>query len=530
MSSKTEKQEILDKYGNTKSEYDRLDQLKDSLEKTWEDCAQLTLPYIYPPEETPEMEELPTPFNSVGPAAVNALASKLLTALIPPSGTFFRLMPYNEVVMNLDEDQQQQLDKELSQVEHEVVEEINIQGLRVPLFESLKQLITVGNTLIYKVPKKGIKIFSPQQYVIKRDFIGNMVEIIIKETMSYVSLPEKVKKQLEEEKDNLNFELEADTPEEEQKINLKEVELYTHITKTGNSKYKVWQEIKGVVLDGTIKNYTNDTLPYVPLRWSAINNEDYGRGLVEQFLGDLRSLEGLTQTIVEGSGIAAQFIFGLRPGSTLSVEDLNNAQNGEFVLGDLEKEVSVLQVNKGPDLQVPFSMMQSIEQRLSQAFLMLQGNIRDSERTTAVEVRATISELETTLGGVYSVLAAELQQPLVRLILQELAPEALDITQISITTGVSAISRERDFQNLNTMAQVVGQFGPEVMQQYLKMGNYFGQIATSLNMDPDSIVKSDEEIQAEQQQQMQMQQQMMQQQEAMKAQSQAAVKAAPSGG
>ncbi len=521
-------QEIKTRYNNTKSEYDRLDRLKDSLETTWEDCSQLTLPYIYPPEELSELDTLPTPFNSIGPSAVNALASKLLTALIPPSGTFFRLLPYDTVTTNLNEAEKEQLDFELSQLEQQVIEEINIQGLRVPLFEALKLLITVGNTLIFKVPNKGIKVFSPQQYVIKRDFIGNMVELIIREKMSFVSLPEKVKKQLKEEVEELQ--LSELTEGEEEKINLKEVELYTRITKSSDTKFTVWQEIKEVILDGTIKTYTTSTLPYVPLRWSSISNEDYGRGLVEQYLGDLRSLEGLTQTIVEGSGIAAQFIFGLRPGSTLSVEDLNNAQNGEFVLGDLEREVSVLQVNKGPDLNVPLQMIQSLENRLSKAFLMLQGNIRDSERTTAVEVRATIAELEATLGGVYSVLATELQQPLVNLILYEMAPDVLDISEISITTGVSAISRERDFQNLNTMAQVIGQFGPEAIQQYLRMGNYFAQIATSLGMNPDTIVKSDEEIQAEQEAAMQQQLAMQAEQENMKAQGQAAVKAAPAGG
>ena len=86
-------------------------------------------------------------------------------------------------------------------------------------------------------------------------------------------------------------------------------------------------------------------MSYITLRWTTVNNEAYGRGLVSQYLGDLRSLEGLTQTIVEGAGISAMHLFGLRPGSTLKIEDLNNAQNGEFVLGDLEREVSTLQVN-----------------------------------------------------------------------------------------------------------------------------------------------------------------------------------------
>ena len=483
-------QEIEDKYGSSESQYELLSNHKDSLDGTWEECAELTLPYIFPRSDLDESETLPTPFNSLGPSAVNALSSKLLLALIPPTGPFFRLMPDKAKLEGLEEDQITQLDKELSDLEQDVVEQITLQGLRVPLFEAMKLLIVTGNAMLYKTKNKGLKVFSPHQYVVKRDFVGNMTEVIIKETMSYVSLPNKVQKQLEAEETLM----EGETTE----IKLKNVDVYTRVTKTETDGFCTWQSIGDSIIDGSIKNYTEDSLPYIPLRWSTINNEDYGRGLVEQYIGDLRSLEGLTQTIVEGSGIAAQFIFGLRAGSTLNLEDLNNAQNGEFVMGDLEKEVSVLQVNKGPDLQVPMAMISEIESRLSKAFLMVGGNIRDSERTTAVEVRATVSELESVLGGVYTVLATELQKPLITLILNELAPKVLKITDVSITTGISAISRERDFQNLNTMVQAITQFGPEAMATYLNMGEYFSQVASSLGMDSSKIVKSDEQVQQEQ--------------------------------
>ena len=46
-------------------------------------------------------------------------------------------------------------------------------------------------------------------------------------------------------------------------------------------------------------------------------------------------------------------------------------------------------------------MAQTIEQRLSDAFLILQ--IRQSERTTAEEVRMTQMEPEQQLGGLFSI-------------------------------------------------------------------------------------------------------------------------------
>lgn len=496
------KHDLHEKYGTAQDWYTTNVTVRSSLEGEWREASQLTLPYIFPVEHQGQSAQLPTPFNSIGPAAVNALASKLLLALLPPTGVFFRLLPDKEAIKDATPEQVKQLDGELAQIERDVVEYINQKALRVPVYEAIKLLIITGNVMIYKVPKGGIKVFSPYQYVVQRDYVGNVLTACIKERMAETALPKKVQEQLEE------AESESTKERPEGEVEVEQVNVYTMIVREGPDEYKVWQEIEGQIIDGTEKDYTKDKLPYITLRWTTVNNEDYGRGIVSQYMGDLRSLEGLTQTIVDGAGVAAMHIFGLKPGSTLSIEDLNNAENGEFVLGDLEREVTTLQVNKGADLQVPLNLMAQLEQRLAKAFLMLSGQVRDSERTTATEVRATAAELEATLGGVFSVLASEFQTPLITLILNELTPGVLKFSVPSITTGISAISRERDFSNLNTMLQSIAQLGPDVIAQYLNVPAYLSQIATSLGMDAENIVKSPEQIQQEQEQMMQQQQQM----------------------
>ena len=44
----------------------------------------------------------------------------------------------------------------------------------------------------------------------------------------------------------------------------------------------------------------------MPLRFNVVDGENYGRGRVEEFLGDLRSLEALSQALVEGSAAATR--------------------------------------------------------------------------------------------------------------------------------------------------------------------------------------------------------------------------------
>ena len=492
---------ITEDYGTASARYERLKEKRNGLTHIWRDCSALTLPYVFPDEEKDPQQEYSTPYNSIGPASVNNLASKLLMALLPASGNFFRLLPHTEVTQQLEPEELQALDKELAALERGINSLVDTQALRVPMYEALKLLIITGNVLLYKVKGGSMKVFNPYEYVVSRDYVGNVVEIVISEKISKHVLPKPV---LDALKDNKEFEDAND-----------EVTIFTSVIRKNKDKYVAYQEIFDTIIEGSVKEYKVDECPYIALRWTNTFNEAYGRGLVEQYLGDLRSLEGLTKILLDGSGIASKFVFGLRPASTTKIEDLASAKNGDIVLGDLERDVTILQTNKAPDLQVPFQLMQQLELRLNRAFLNVQGGVRDSERTTAVEVRATIAELEAALGGTYSVLAQEFQLPLLTLLLKEINPKVLQITTPSIVTGASAISRERDLQNLTYLVQSMAQLGPELLMQNLKVDGYLSQVATALGIDPATVVKSPEDKQAEQEQQMEQQQQMMAMQQQM---------------
>src|SRR5690606_25086066 len=97
-----------------------------------------------------------------------------------------------------------------------------------------------------------------------------------------------------------------------------------------------------------------------------------------------------------------------------------------------------------------------LEQRLAAAFRMNSSIQRDGERVTAEEIRFMAQELEGALGGLYSILALELQLPMVRLILANLERRkkipALpsDKVKPQITTGIEALGRGME---LNRLAQ-----------------------------------------------------------------------------
>ena len=145
-----------------------------------------------------------------------------------------------------------------------------------------------------------------------------------------------------------------------------------------------------------------------------VDGEDYGRSYVEEYIGDLKSLEGLSQSLVESSAASAKMIFMVRPNSTTKKRDIAVARNGDIISGSGD-DVSVLQANKFYDLQTVEKAIARLEERLAYAFLLNTAIQRQAERVTAQEIRYMANELETAMGGIYSLLSQELQLPLVQL-------------------------------------------------------------------------------------------------------------------
>ena len=117
------------------------------------------------------------------------------------------------------------------------------------------------------------------------------------------------------------------------------------------------------------RNVCSDALPYMCLRMVRVDGEDYGRGYVEEFLGDLKSLEGLSQALVESAAASSKVVFMIRPNSVTKKRDLAFTRNGDIITGSRD-DVSVLQTDKQYDLRVVQESIRALEERMSFAFLL----------------------------------------------------------------------------------------------------------------------------------------------------------------
>ncbi len=456
------------------------------------EAAKLTIPSLLPPANHSAHSKLPTPFQGLGARGVNNLSSKLLLALMPPNSPFFRLTvdDYTLEQMTQQEGMRAEVEEALGKIERAVMYDIESQAIRVSTGEGLKQLLVAGNVLLYLAPEGGMKVYRLDRYVVRRDPMGNVLEIIVQDVVSPEALPQDFLAKLK------------DAP---QLTKEKTLELYTRIYRDGN-EWRIYQEVKGERVPGTEGTYPLDKSPWLALRFTKIDGEDYGRGYVEEYYGDLRSLEALTQAIVEGSAAAAKVLFLVNPNGTTEQRTLTESPNGAVRTGNAA-DVTVLQVEKFADFRIAFETIESISQRLSFAFLLNTAVQRGGERVTAEEIRYMAGELEDALGGVYSILSQEFQFPLVqRLILQlekrkKIPSLPKDTVRPTITTGLEALGRGHDLNKLDAFIQGVNQtFGPEVVARYLNVGDYMTRRGTALGLDMKGLVRSEEEVQAMEQQ------------------------------
>jgi len=400
-----------------------------------------------------------------------------------------------------DETAVTKLEKSLSAMERSTIRHIEKAGFRAPLYRALRLLVATGNALIYIPDTGAMKVYRLDQYVVRRDSKGEVVEIIVREEVDPEVLPAHLK-------DLAPKAPSAEGPTENT------AELFTR-ARVVNKSWEVEQEITfGSAKQGvdplSVKaveavTFPLDGCPWIVLRWSDTDGEHYGRGLVDENYGDLKSLNDLTEAIVEGSAASAKVLFLVNPAGLTDWRDLAETPNLGFVTGRVE-DVVALQVQKHADLQVANMARSEMIERLSYAFLLNSSVQRDAERVTAEEIRYMAQELEDAFGGVYSLLSIELQKPLIKRTMDrmqkkgELPHLPKGTIEPVIVTGMDALGRGHDLRKLEAFMQLISPLGPEVIASRLDVGDYMDRCGMGLGLDTTGLIMSEEKVVQQKQQ------------------------------
>jgi hypothetical protein len=479
-----------------KQRWTRLDSDRSAVLDRARACAELTIPAELPRAGSNQTNRLPTPYQSLGARGVNNLSSKMLLALLPPSAAFFRLRIADEVAEALGTGKSK-IEEGLRKIENRTMQRVETGNLRPTLFAALKHLVVTGNGLILLPADKPSRMYKLDQYVVVRDPNGTIIETITREEADPSTLPDDVIVACKV----------VNKPGDKRTI-----EIFTRAI-LKKDKVEWWQEINDLRVPGSFGRVDADESPFIVMRWQAVSGEDYGRGPVEEYLGDLRSLEGLSKAVIQFSAAAAKIIFLHHPNSSTDEDALIAAESGEIVTGRKD-DIDVLQFEKFADFQVAKTVIDDLTLRLSHAFLLQSGTVRNAERVTAEEIRAMAQELEDVLGGVYTAQSQEFQLPLVRRLMAILREEGAlpkmprvrgrPAVEPSIVTGFDALGRGHELNRLRSYYNdLVGFVGPEQAQAMFSPTRLAEALGVYHNVDISELLKTEEETAADKQGQMQ---------------------------
>ena len=418
----------------------------------------LTQPALFPPDEHNEYSNLKDPFQSQGSRGVENLTSKMLTALFPPGVVWFkyRLTPEGENAItgspSVNQRTKGQIDSILLDRAKKVWGVLEQPWFRPRLTELFRHLIVGGNGILQQLPKSQKFRFIPlHNYVCYRDGSDNLLDVIIKERVDPRMLSEDLQAVYEEAQDST---------------------LYTIYERKDRNTFRTWQELGETRVEGSEAEIPEKYLPVLVLRWEQISGEHYGRSFCDKIMGDLATLEGLSESTLEIAAEAARLVYLVDPAGVTNIDDCEQAYNGDYISGR-EQDVGTMKVDKLQDLQTASALTTDVREGIKQAFFDGETIQRSGERVTAFEIQYLASQLDNALGGTYSLQAEEIQGPILRLTERRLIlDKSLDVlpeelVEAKLVTGLEGLGRSAEVQAYNNFDALVAQSIPPEEQMLL---------------------------------------------------------------
>ena len=443
--------------------------------------AKLTIPYLFPDENTSGQDEFQdTAVQSFGARAVNNLSGKLLMTIIPANRSFFRFSPEDEEEQNeltgKNKKAEAQLENMFGAQERKIMKQVEKDGVRTTAWEMIRHGMVVGNYLLIRDRKmKRWLEFKLDEFVVHRDAVDTVLHIITKEKIG------KIKAR------TLGIEMEESE---------EDVDIYSHyFLNEDGTKYEYYQEAKEEIIAGTEATFSVGDEPFMHVRWTRMKGESYGRPFCEQFVGDLNAYNTHSRNLNIGTTIASKVVPLVNPNGVTDIDDLLDSENGEPIAGR-EEDIGVYQTKKNYDFQVTEKRLADLKQELSYSFLMTSGAVRDAERVTREEIKMMAQELESALGGIYSIMSKEVQS---KFVYEYMKQEKMDFggaVEPIVTTGISALGRNLELEATNIFLNQAGLLanivGAEKVAMKINTDLILNTMANGVGLNPNDVIISDE--------------------------------------
>ena len=157
------------------SQYNKLELNRETYLERARDCAELTIPTLFPPKSSNAATEYKSPYQSIGARGVMNLASKLMLALLPPQTSFFKLqLDESQLGQEMGPEIKSELDLSFAKVERIILESIAATDDRVAVHQALLHLVVAVEELGEgRPPVHGVQLAQ----VLIREVLGKSLVI-----------------------------------------------------------------------------------------------------------------------------------------------------------------------------------------------------------------------------------------------------------------------------------------------------------------------------------------------------------------
>ena len=413
--------------------------------------AKYTIPSLVPRQvEVGTRESTRTCAPSIGATLVNNLVAKLVDLLFPVQTPFFSLSFSPEMIKRIQDDgliSQAEAEDRLVELARAAKRRLDANQGRARMMLALSHLIIAGNCAIHRDQKANtLRVLGMGNFVVQRDNVGLVIQAVVKEQNFYKALPPDIKEALAGTGKSYN--------------DRSKVDMYQWIDlewKPKQAGYRVSYWVDSVQYKSS-EWYPEKTCPWFFPVCNLIPGEHYGRGYVEHYGPDFQMLAELS---------AAQLSYALKmlevrwfadPASGTRIDDLAKSVDGS-VLSGAPNMVAPVELPGGQKLAVVMDLVQQALIRLQKPF-MYTGEVRAADRVTAYELQRDDREAGQLLGGVYSTLASEVQEPLAYLLVTEV-DKAFEVhvisgnIQASVVTGSPALGASTEVDSLLEATQQI---------------------------------------------------------------------------
>ncbi len=470
-----------------------IDGRKDAIDRA-KKAAKITIPRLFR-EHGKKRDKVSTPYQGIGAKCVNSLSARFLTAMLPANASVFKLSPDMAEMESLMEQagvEQGELELALAEIERTTINYIETAGVRQTFSELFKHLIYSGNVTLYLPDAGGAKLYPLTRFVCDRDGVGNLLELVTVDSIAVSMLDKSVRDEIDR------------TAKPGGVGQAKEADLYTWVGRNeDNTMWEVFQEVEGIRIPDSDGTYPIDSCPWIVVAIPLPDGEDYGPGLIDDFIGDFEAAEGLSKAILKGAAAAAKILWFLNQNSSMREKDIASAASGDVLRGD-SRDLTALQLDKYADMQFAKTHLDGIENRLEMAYGVRTAIQRSGERVTAEEMKMMAQALDEALGGVYSIIAEALMHPVIRRVMgiQEkngsLPELPKGVLKPRITVGTAALGRGQDLQKLITYGQIAKEvLGPELFAKRVDTGEWLARLGAASDISTKGLILTEDQVAAE---------------------------------